>query len=297
MGLVARQVLAERVSGLKKLVPVETPVVDQIPVPAKSIMAEALSLGRIEGIIPIIARGTAYGETSGAWYRVTFPRALANPSVVAIAQGRGGTIPTPRAPSISILTVGVGVASAPVSSAGVPAAASIVVPSARKGHVPTSLGRFGCGFAIASLTDGLNDLVITLESVLRRMNEVVDDLYSGLEKTRSSLTSLNTKVDDLRTKVNSAFSDTTSRVNSALETLRRNTESATNTGIDRLRRNTESSVNSGLAAVLPLLYSAWGIPANMAVTPLHVRNITSTGFEFQSYGKTTCHYIAMGSLR
>ena len=42
------------------------------------------------------------------------------------------------------------------------------------------------------------------------------------------------------------------------------------------------------------LYAMWGIPTNMAVTPLHIRNASDTGFEFQSFGQVTCYWIAIG---
>jgi len=234
--MVVRERVAEKVSSLKKRMPIETPIIQEVPIPARILSSALFTLPEVEGVIPVIVRGKAYGETAGFWYRVLFARSLIDPSVVAIGEGRTGVIPTP--------------------SAGVPAIAKITVPSARSGHVPTSLGRFECGWAISSLTDGLNDLVETLESVLVRLNEVVDDLYSGLNETRNSIKSLDAKVDDLRNKVNDTF-----------------------------------------VSVIPALYNAWGIPTKMALTPLHIRNVSSTGFEFQSYGKTTCYYIAIGSFR
>jgi len=257
--MVLREIVAERVSGLKKHLPGETPIAQEIPVAAKIISSALFTLPGVEGIIPVIARGKAYGEQAGLWYRVTFLKELTEPSVVAVGQGRLGVIPTPRAPTIAI------------ASTAVPTGAKISIPSVRSGHVPTSLGRFSCGWAITSLTDGLNDLVGTLESVLVRLNEVIDDVVSSVNEARNSIQSLDSKVDDLRAKVNSA--------------------------LDTLRKNTEDSVNSGLAAIIPSLYDAWGIPRTMALTPLHVRNVTSTGFEFQSYGKTTCYYIAIGGGR
>jgi len=320
-----REVVAERVSGIKKRLPVETPILEQIPRPAKVLSSVEMTFEPTLGLVPIIVRGKAYGETAGMWYRVTFPRALTDPSIAAIGEGRAGVIPTPKAPTIAIAPVSVGVArttievpsvSIGIASAAVPKAAAIVVPAARTGHVPTSLGRFECGWAIASLTDGLNDLTETLESVLRRVNEVIDDLGRGLNNTKSSLGSLDGKVDDLRNKVNAALetlrsntkagSDTALNtfrsnieggVNAGLDGLRGNTEKGSSAALDTLRKNTESAVNAGLAAVIPALYAAWGIPRDMAITPIHTRNVTSTGFEFQSYGKTTCYYIAVGSLR
>lgn len=42
------------------------------------------------------------------------------------------------------------------------------------------------------------------------------------------------------------------------------------------------------------LYKMWGIPTNMAIAPVHVRNVTSTGFEFLSLGDMKIHFIAIG---
>jgi len=320
-----RETVAERVSGLQKRSRITTPIIQEIPAVARIISSALFTFPEVDGVIPAIARGKAYGEFAGLWYRVTFPRALTDPSLVAIGEARRGEIPTPKAPTIAVSPVSIGlpvisIGVAPVSigivSAKVPKAARISVPAVRSGHVPSSLGRFECGSAIASLTDGLNDLVITMESALVRVNEVIDDVTGSVEEIRSSLLSLDAKVDDLRDKVNNALDslrlntekgsnagldslrkNTESASNAGLDGLRKNTEKGTNVGLDTLRKNTEDAVNEGLAAVLPALYAAWGIPRNMALTPLHVRNVSSTGFEFQSYGKTTCYYIAIGSFR
>lgn len=53
-------------------------------------------------------------------------------------------------------------------------------------------------------------------------------------------------------------------------------------------------VADAINARLNDLYNMWGIPTNMAITPLHLRNITDTGFDFQSYGSTTCYWICVG---
>jgi len=254
-----REIVAERFSGLKKRLPGETPIAQEIPLTARVISSAMFTLPGVEGVIPVVVRGKAYGETPGLWYRVLFPRALTDPSVVAVGEARRGVIPTPKAPAIAI------------ASTEVPETARISIPTVRGGHVPTSLGRFTCGWAVQGLTDGLNDMVITLENALVRVNEVIDDLVASANEMRNSLESLDAKVDDLRNKVNDA--------------------------LDHLRRNTEGSVNSGLAGVIPVLYDAWGIPKTMALTPLHIRNVTATSFEFQSYGKTTCYYLAVGSFR
>jgi uncharacterized protein YoxC len=322
--MVLRETVAERVSDLKKRLPT-TPILKEMSMTAKIISSDLLAFPQVGGIIPAIARGKAYGELAGVWYHVTFTRELMDPSLAAIGEGRRGVIPTPKAPTIDVPSVSIGVPSVSIGvpsvsvgvvSARVPRAAAITIPAVRSGHVPTSLGRFACGWAIASLTDGLNDLVVTMESVLVRVNELIDDLVGSVNDVRSSVVSVDEKVDDLRNKVNDALESLRSNAenasNNGLDALRKNTEQASNAGLDKLRENTEkasttglgtlrknveSAVNKGLAAVIPELYAAWGIPQNMAPTPVHVRNVTSTGFDFQSYGKTTVYYIAMGSLR
>jgi len=296
-----RETVAERVSSLRKRLPAETPIIQEIPAIAKKVSSVSFTLPEVEGIIPVIVRGKAYGEQAGLWYHVSFPKALVDPSIVAVGEARRGEIPTPKAPTIEIAPVAISVPSVSIGivATKVPKPATINVPTVRSGHVPSSLGRFTCGSAIKSLTDGLNDLIVTMESALGRVNEVIDDLTQSVNGIRSSLTSVNEKVDDLRDKVNVALDslriNTENANNVVFDTLRKNTEKASNTGLDTLRKNTESAVNKGLASVLPGLYAAWGIPTNMAPTPLHIRNVTSTGFEFQSYGKTTCYYIAVGS--
>lgn len=254
-----RDMVAERVSGLKKRIPVETPIIQEVPMSAKILSSQALVFPQVGGNIPVIIHGKAYGDRAGLWYRVLFPRVLTEPSVAAIGEARKGAVPTPKAPTIV------------VSTTEVPKGAKISISSVAIDHVPTSLGRFTCGWAIKGLTDGLNDLVKTVEAAFVKVNDVIDSLEKGLNETRDSLNSLDAKVDDLRDKVNAAF--------------------------ESQRVNTQTSINSGLAAIIPNLYKAWGIPEGMILTSLHTRNVTSTGFEFQSYGKTTCYYIAVGSLR
>jgi len=104
----------------------------------------------------------------------------------------------------------------------------------------------------------VNSVVASLYRVQGRINDAIGRINQGFAKTKDSFEGTNTSISDLRTK-------------------------------------TEDSVNQGLANLIPSLYAAWGLPSTMIITPIHIRNVTSTGFEFQSYGKTTCYYIAVGS--
>ena len=276
--MAVRRIIAETIRGPLKRAGIKTPILDEVPVKAEIISSLEFVFPAVMGLIPVIVRGKAYGEVAGAWYKVFYPRRISDPSVVAIGEGRKGEIPPVWAPTISIPKVFVKVASAKV-----PKLADIKVPKIDLPRIPTSIGEFECGWAISGLCDGLNDMVEKVERGLRRINELRDKLATTLDQVKSSMQSMDAKVDDLRAKVNVA-----------VDTLRKNVISGSNTAFSTMGTNVRSAVNSGLAKVLPGLYDAWGIPRTMALTPLHIRNVTSTGFEFQSYGKTTCYYIAIG---
>lgn len=53
-------------------------------------------------------------------------------------------------------------------------------------------------------------------------------------------------------------------------------------------------ITDAVNARLNDLYNMWGVPSNSALTPLHLRNVDDTGFEFQSYGNTTAYFIVLG---
>ena len=260
-----RRRIAERIATPLKRAGVETPVLEQIPHRAEELAAfyyepvHQSSRGQIAELIriPAFAHGKAYGETAGFWYRVTFPKPINNPNVVAVAEGRRGAIPAVTAPRITIPTV------------DLPTIPPITIPDIVIPRVPTSLGRFECGWAIASLTDGLNDLMVVLERVLVRVNEIIDKTSDAVAKTRENIRDVYDSLTDFRSKVQAA--------------------------LDKYQVNIESSVNSGLGQILPALYAAWGIPSNMVISPVSIRNVTSTGFEFQSLGKFTVHWLAIGT--
>lgn len=298
--MAVRRTIAETVRRPLKRAGVKTPILDKIPLPARIISSSEFVFPAAMGVIPVIARGKAYGEVAGVWYKVFFPRAIRDASVVAIGEGRTGEIPVVKAPTISIPKVSVAIptVSVRVASAKVPKVADIKVPKIDLPSIPTSLGRFECGWAISGLCDGLNDMVVILERGLRRINELRDKLATTLDQVKSSMDGIDAKVDDLRAKVNTALDElrknSQASINDGLSKLRGNVKSGADTALGTMGTNISSAVNSGLAKVLPSLYDAWGIPKTMALTPLHVRNVTKTGFEFQSYGKTTCYYIAVG---
>jgi len=276
-----RQIIAERISPIKKRLKIETPVIDETPVVAKILSELALELPEILGKVPMIARGKAYGETAGLWYRVAFAKALSEPSVVAVAEGRVGSIPSVAAPKITIARV-----EYPIISVAVPAAIPVEIPTTVIPYINESFPYLTSDLAWVrdQICAPINRIVRSLYNVQSRINDTIGRINEGFAKTKKAVEDTNTSIGDLRGKSESA-------INMGLSGSSYYTQRALNTTII----NTQDSVNKGLASLIPSLYAAWGLPSTMLITPIHVRNVTSTGFEFQSYGKTTCYYIAVGS--
>ena len=276
-----RTILAERLAPIKKRLKLETPVIEEAPLLAKVISSIELAFPSILGKIPVIVRGKAYGETAGYWYRVSFPRALSEPSVVCVGEARGGLIPTVPAPKVTIASVGVA-----STKVGVPKTIPVEIPVTAIPYINESFPYFISDFAWVrkQICEPLNELVKSLYRVQSRLNEGIRRINDGFAKTKKAVQDTNASLSDFRGKVESS-------INTGLRSSRDNAQRALNTTI----KNTESAVNERLAAIIPALYNAWGISSRMTITPIHVRNVTSTGFEFQSYGKTTCYYIAVGS--
>jgi len=277
-----RRRIRERITAGLKKAGIETPILQEIPVKAVqeySLYFEPVEVsGKLPGQairIPAIAYGKAYGEVAGQWYRVTFPRPIYDPTVAGIAEARKGEIPTVEAPTISIPRL-------EVPKVELPPIAPLTLKGFGIPHVPTSLGRFECGWAISGITDGLNDLMGVLEGVCRTVNEIIDKLVDAVVKTINDIKAVHESLRKFRDETQEALNEYNANLQATL---------------DGFRINIEKSVNTGLSRVIPALYRAWGIPRNMAITPLHIRNVTSTGFEFQSYGSTTCYWLAVGRRR
>jgi len=276
-----REILAQRFSPLKKRLKIETPVINEVPTPAQIISSSALELSGVLGKIPIICRGKAYGEYAGIWYRITFNKALSEPSVVAVAEGRGGEIPSVAAPKITIGTVEVA-----TTSVAVQGSIPVEIPTTLIDYLNESFPHLvsDVPWVRDQICAPVNRIVDSLYRAQSRINDMIGHINEGFAKTKKAVQDTNTAISDLRVKSESA-------INTGLSKSRDNTQKALNATIV----NTRDSVNKGLGDLIPALYAAWGLPSTMIITPVHVRNVTSTGFEFQSYGKTTCYYLAVGS--
>jgi len=276
-----RSLLAERISPLKRRLKIETPVIKEVPVTAHIISSLALEFPEILGKVPVIVRGKAYGENAGWWYRVPFAQVLSEPSVVAVAEGRVGAIPSVSAPKITIAAVEV-----TKTTVAIPTSIPVEIPVTVIPYINESFPYLvsDIDWVKEQICKPINSIVASLYRVQGRVNDGIGRINEGFAKTKKAVEDTNKSIADLRAKAESA-------INTGLTDQRDKTQRALNTTIV----NTEDSVNKGLASLIPSLYAAWGLPSTMIITPIHTRNVTSTGFEFQSYGKTTCYYIAVGS--
>ena len=312
--MVLRRKIAERIAPPLKRVGLQTPILKQIPLRAEIISQEELTFPRVLGRIPVIVRGKAYGEVAGRWYRVVFPRAIKDPGVAPVGVARTTTLPRVPIPTIRITPVGkipaiVSKAVDKIPDVEFPVI-NITVPRIRW-KIPTAddfingikqfLGDWGWAFnwirdAIAWAYGNAQywGYSTFTKPWQEKMNVVLDNVYTSFDNTRKAINDrikrINERFETMRTRVNTGFGTLRGNTDTAVETLRKRA----NSRFETLRGNTESSVNTALGKLFPALYDAWGIPHNIALTPIHVRNVTSTGFEFQSYGKTTCYYIAVG---
>ena len=322
-----RRRIAERIATPLKRAGVETPVLEQIPHRAEELAAfyyEAVhqsSRGQIAELlrIPAFAHGKAYGETAGFWYRVSFPKPIMNPTVVCVGEARRGDIPrsklVPTIPKIPIIPELEKLLNIPtieelkkVLKEKIPDLTipkwTLVMPTADAfvDLVKNFLGDWGIfnwmrdaiAWAIGNFEYAIWDALFRPRG-LEKMNELLgntqDRINDRLEKIRgvfnTKLGDIDDRLDALRTRVNDRLPLLGDGVDERLETLR--------TGVNDRVEEVRNRLNDSFETVFPRLYDAWGLRRDMALTALHIRNVTSTSFEFQSFGKTTAYWIAIGT--
>ena len=294
--MAVRRRVAKALSPLKRIVGIQTPILDLVPLRAEIISQMELDLPRVLGRIPVIVRGKAYGEVAGRWYRVVFPRAIQDPSVVAIGEGRTGEIPKVTAPKISIPSFALPkISRVKVPTVKLPTVKHVEIPELKIPFINLSFPYYVTDVGILKeLVEALNKNTKMLYKLQGRVNDGIERLNTALDKIKETFIASKDALVDLRNKVQTGFNEYRGNINVEINGVLSDVRKKVQTAFNQNAGNTESSVNAGLAAVLPSLYNAWGIPHIMVLTPLHVRNVTITGFDFQSYGKTTCYYIAVG---
>jgi ElaB/YqjD/DUF883 family membrane-anchored ribosome-binding protein len=272
--------------------------------------------------------GKSYGPTKGVWYRVSFELAFREePSVVIIGLARSGRLIT-RA--IAKVTTSKVAAPEKVMAAVVSGIEKISAEKIPKFEIPRigigsaddcgkkvanaytdeckkRLGDWGIfnwmRDAICSVTWGIGYITgvwihwmytILVQPQIDQVRDAVNRAISDqVDKINNALSSqvdkINDRLGDLRSNVNEALSSQVDRINDRLSSLVDNINIASSGQIDR--------VIERVNAVLTDLYASWGLPSGIIATPVHVRNVSTTGFDWQSYGGTTIYWISIGKTR
>ncbi len=311
--------MAERLARAKKHVPVEAPILKEIPVPATVVEHQAFSAVELVGEgalpelrdrllrIPSLEWGRSYGDVAGQWYRVTFERALKNPEVVAAGEARGGAISfkdIARVPGISLPTITIPTVTIPKVGIRTWRCTSCdfgwfsITYEPRcpwcKSGPPSEIGgvaRFQtCGWYLArwNAKRRLGDW-----GVLNWARDIVANVFAwfgyffcGTSGVFVLLDTISAQVDKIRDSVQSAINRVRDSVQSAINT--------TISGVNRRIREQTDYVRDRVNARLQDLYDMWGLSRNLIITPIHVKDVTPAGFSFLSLGKTTVHWVAVG---
>jgi len=282
----------------------------------------------VQDIFSRVQWGKSYGPAKGGWNRVSFEVTFTTePSVVIIGLARTGKLITRVIDKVATSKV---LAPEKIAVAVVAAAEKISAEKIAKFEIP----RIGIGTAdevgkkvanaynsecknrlgdwgwlnfikdgICSVTWGIGYITgwwihwmytILVQPQISQVRDAVNKAISDqVDKINSALSSqvdkVNVRLGDLRSNVNTALSSQVDRINIRLSGLVDNINAANYGQVDK--------VIARVNAVLTDLYDSWGLPSGIIATPVHVRNVSTTGFEWQSYGETTIYWIAIGKTR
>lgn len=199
---------------------------------------EPIRITSIRDIMDLkVCGGVSRGPAKGVWYKVVFPSLVRDASVVAVGEGKGGSIKSRAVDKIeSVKTKTI--------------SRITTSESALRDRVKRELGDWGWA------ANWMRDAIATA------FGKVLYWLHSYLVQPQ---------IDKVQDAVNSVIRDFNSKIDRQ---------------IDRVTSRTN--------LVLQDLYSMWGLPTNMALAPIHIRNVRSTGFEWLSLGDMKCHWICIG---
>jgi len=259
--------LRERIRLFKRAVGIKEGPIERLT-PVRS---ATITIGEIRELAKLkIAKGVAYGETPGVWYRVRFPSTIKDPQVIAVAEARSGELPRitiKKVPDIEAKTIS--------KIADIKAKTIRRISTTREDiekAIRNSLGdwtvafnwiRDAIAYGLSFIFKWVFDVIVgaQIDRVQDAMNDVISDFNDKVNKqTDKIVDAVNSVISDFNKKVNDQIDIVTDRINDALASL----------------------------------YDVWGIPYDVAITPVHIRNVKSDGFEFLSLGKTKIHWIAIG---
>jgi len=233
------------------------------------------------------------------------------------------TVEMPAAPTISIPTMSL--PSAPpisVPAVDIPKTPAIEIPVVTLPFLNESFPYFVATVEWAKpWAESLNTQTRSLYAVQNRANDVIWAINQGLKKAREAViavrdslfdfrdkvqAAMNKYKDDIEAAVNSGFSDSRTKTQEALNAYRDKIQASVNSGLadnrnktqtalNTYRDNTQASVNAGLNAMIPKLYEMIGLPIGQLMSPINIRNVTETSFEFYALSAgMRLHYIAIG---
>ena len=327
-----RGAIARRLSGLRSR-GAATPILNEVALPAEVLFEQdfampSLSIPSIPSLsaflksIPGFAHGKASGSVAGQWYRVTYPTAIKNATPVAIGLGRIGQIVDRTIPISSIAKRSIVkkfILKRSIVHLAVPLASpiprvsrddfndayycDIVAAGARDRArqlappwpLDTLWGWFCDTFVYGAFYSGWYFsgwiLNVLWDSFIQPQIDKVQDKIMEVVQNIANVTWA--QID----KVQDALQGQVDEVQSSLQGQVDEVQSSLQGQVDEVQSSLQRQIGAVQDAVnlrLDDLYNMWGIPSGMIATPLHIRNPTNTGFEFQSFGSTTCTWIAIG---
>lgn len=267
-----RERVASRMSRLAQR-GVETPILDEMAVPAQVLSVNGFSVPTLDAFgpealgdlvkslqaLPSIAYGKAAGATAGKWYAVKYPKTMSGAVPVCIGTGRAGSILTRGIPKVGDLGI-------------------IKILRTVRDDFNSN---YYCDLVGAGARDRAKNLgpPWPLDMIWGWFCDsfVYAAFYVGWAVGGWILNVLwdsfvQTQIDRVADSINGVISDVNAKFTGQLAAI-------------------QDAVNLRLND----LYTMWGLPTNVVPTPLHVRNATDTGFEFQSYGNTTAYWLAIGA--
>jgi len=247
-------------------------------VPAVPTVEEIIS--KVLPGIPV-AKGTVMAYIKG-WTKTFYYDAITGkqvkfvepPTVVAVAEVRGGKPPIVKAPTISIPTVpAIAPTSITVPSVTLPVAPTIAIPTAVLPTLPTiEVPVFTIPYLNLSFPYLTSDIGWVREGICAPINKIVEALYSfqsvvndmiyylnvGIDKTRKALlatidslkafkdnvqSALNAYRDNIQSSINTALADTRDKMQSALNDYRSRIEAGVNTALADSIAKTQAALN------------------------------------------------------
>ena len=290
--------ILENIRGLKRQIGLAEGIVEEMfPISARSKITTIRQITVLK-----VMYGTAYGEKAGVWYKVTFPEPLNEPVVVAVAEARSTTrryrqvpkppeVPPPqilKLPDVSKISI-----SYPPNITFKRIERVSLTREEIENRIKNTLGDWGwLNWARDAIAYGMSfvlkfvyDIIVgaQLDKVEESVNAVVSDANAKInEHTKKIIDSINARIQSINSKINNQTNYIINGINDLVRKLNNNW----NTQI--------TYITTAINGIISDICAMWGIPEGVAITPVHVRNITTTGFEFLSLGKTKIYWIAIG---